>query len=65
MILEKMRSCSRQLELGFFTNGLISLLPKALDLNCSKLVFRPQTRNVRVFGSEIFLNVKLHKICIK
>ena len=37
---------------GFSTTGLISALPKALDPNCPKLVFRYQTPNVRVLGSE-------------
>ena len=41
MILEKMRSCLWKLELEFWTNGLISLLPKCLGQNFPKLVFRP------------------------
>ena len=61
MVLEKMRSCLWQLEPGFWTNGLISPLPKALGPNCPKLVFRPQTQNVRTSGS-VFFSCKLHKI---
>ena len=39
MILEKMRSCLWKLQLGFWTYGLISSLPKYLGPNCPKLVF--------------------------
>ena len=46
--------CLWKLEPGFWTYGLITPLPKALGPNCPKLVFRPQTTNVRVLGSEIF-----------
>ena len=54
MISEKMRSYLRKLEPGFWTYGVITPLPRALGPNCPKLVFRDQTTNVRVFGSENF-----------
>ena len=41
MILEKMRPCLWKLQLGFWTYGLISPLPKYLGPNFPKLVFRP------------------------
>ena len=41
--LRKWGLCLWKLEPGFLTNGLISPLPKALDPNFPKLVFRPQT----------------------
>ena len=41
IILEKMRSCLWKLQLGFWTYGLISPLPKYLGPNCPKLVFWP------------------------
>ena len=41
IILEKMRSCLWKLQLGFWTYGLISPLPKYLGPNFPKLVFRP------------------------
>ena len=37
-------------------------MPEALGQNCPQLVFRPQTTNVRVLGSENFFHIKLHKI---
>ena len=61
-----MRSCLWKLELCFLTNGLMrSLLPKALGPNCPKLVFRPQTPNFRVVGSENFFISSSIKFCIK
>ena len=52
-ILEKMRSFLwKLLGLGLTTGGLISPLPKALGPNCPKLVFRLETPNARVLGSE-------------
>ena len=56
-----MRPCLRKLDTGFLTNGLISPMPKALGPNCSKLVFRLQTPNVRVLGFANF-RVNLHEI---
>ena len=54
MIPEKMRSYLWKMEPGFWTYGVITPLPRALGPNCPKLVFRDQTTNVRVFGSENF-----------
>ena len=65
MTMEKMRSCSWKLELGFPTNGLISPFPKALGPNCPKLVFRPQMPNVKALGSKIFFLSSSIKFCIK
>ena len=53
MILEKMRSCLWKLEPGFLTNGLISLLSKALG------------PNVRVLGSVNFFMSSSIKFCFK
>ena len=58
-------SCFWKLKLGFSSNGLISPLQRTLGPNCPKLVFKPQTLNVRALGSEIFFQVKLYKILHK
>ena len=49
----------------FLNNGLISPLPKALGPNCPKLVFRPQTPNVRVLRSVNFFMSSSIKFCFK
>ena len=53
MIHEKIKSCLWKLELEFWTNGLISPLPKDLEPNCPS--FRPQTPNVIALGSQSFV----------
>ena len=65
IIHEKMRSCFWKLKLGFLSNGLISPLEKALSPNCPKLVFRPQTSNVRALRSGIFVMSSSIKFCIR
>ena len=62
MILLDLSHDSLENEVLFVTIGP---LPKALDPNCPKLVFRPQIPNVRVLGSEnIFMSNGI-KCCIK
>ena len=65
IILEQMRSCLLKLELGILTTGLISPLPKALGPICPKLVFRFQTPNVNVLGSQNFFMSSSIKFYIK
>ena len=65
MFLEKIKFCLWKLELEFWTNGLISPLPKDLEPNCPKLGFRSQTPNVIALGSQSFFMSISIKFCIK
>ena len=61
MTLEKIRSCLWKLEPGFQTYGFICLLGPSFP----KIVFRPQTPNVRVFGSKKhFISTSIN-LCMK
>ena len=62
MFLEKIKFCLWKLELEFWTNGLISPLPKDLEPNCPKLGFRFQTPNVIALGSQSFFVSIFYKI---
>ena len=55
-------SCFWKLKLRFSSNGLISPLQRTLGPNCPKLVFRPQTLNVRALWAGVwnFYHVKLY-----
>ena len=67
MILEKMRSCLRKLEPGFWTYSLITPLPKALGLNCPNLEcpFQALDHKHQSLGIWKFFISRSIKFCIK